>query len=223
MKKIILLLLVSMSLNIFAQKELKEGVITMKMNMSTDNEQAKAAFAMMGDISLTTYFKGQKSRTEQKHQMTGNNISIVDNDSKKMLVLMENPMLGKKYLQSEITVSEEDLKNIEVTPTGDSKTIAGYDCKGYDVVTTKDGVEIKMKMYTTDKINVPTQNTAGLGSKMKGFPMYLVMNVKQGPMDMVITMEVTEVKYEKVDDSKFDLTIPEGYTKMEKPKPANID
>jgi len=142
---------------------------------------------------------------------------------KKMLTLMNNPMLGKKYAQSEKKVSEEDLKKMKITPTGDSKTIVGYDCKGYDVVAIKDGVEVKMRMYTTDKITVPTQNTAMLGDKMKGFPMYLVMNVKQGPMDMIITMEVTEVKDEKIDDSKFDLTIPEGYTKMEKPKPANID
>ena len=195
----------------------------MKMTMSTDNEQAKAALAMMGDITMTTYFKGQKSRTEFSHQMMGGNISIVDTDAKKMLTLLDNPMLGKKYTQSEIKVSEEDLKETKVTPTGDSKTIAGYDCKGYDVIATKDGVKVKMKMYTTNKISVSTQNTAMLGDKMKGFPMYLVMNVKQGPMDMVITMEVTEVKDEKVDNSKFDLTIPEGYTKMEKPKPANID
>lgn len=223
MKKITLLLLISLSLNIFAQKELKEGVITMKMNMSTDNEQAKAAFAMIGEIPVTVYFKEQKSRTEQKHQMTGNNITIVDSDSKKMLVLLDNPMLGKKYIENEIKVSEEDLKDITVTPTGDSKTIAGYTCNGYDIIAKINGIETKMIMYTTDKINVPTPNTAGLGNKIKGFPMYLILNTKQGPMDMIITMEVTEVKAEKIDDSMFALTIPEGYTKMEKPKPANVD
>ena len=68
MKKIMLLFVAIITLNMAAQKEVKEGVMTMKMVMSTDNEQAKAAFAMIGDIAVTTYFKGQKSRTEQSNQ-----------------------------------------------------------------------------------------------------------------------------------------------------------
>lgn len=223
MKKVILIVIAMLSLNVIAQKELKEGILAMKMNMSTENEQAKAAFAMIGDITVTTYFKGEKSRTEQNHQMTGNNISIVDNSTKKILVLMDNPMMGKKYTESDISVSEEDLKNITVTEKGDTKIVAGYTCKGYNVVVNKNGVENKMLVYVTDKIVAPNQNTAALGNKIKGFPLYMVLNTKQGPIDMLITMEVTEVKDEKVADSKFDMTVPEGYSKMVPPKPATVD
>ena len=223
MKKIILLLVAIVSLNGFAQEEVKEGVMTMKMTMSTDNEQAKAALAMMGDIPMTVYFKGKKSRTEQSHQMTGNNTTIVDNSNKKMLVLLDNPMLGKKYTETDMSKSNEDAKAITVKENGESKTIVGYTCKGYDITGNKDGVDINMTMYTTDKIVIPTQNTTMLGDKLKGFPMYMVMNVNQGGMDMKIMMEVTGVKAEVVADSKFDMVVPEGYTKMEMPKPAKID
>ncbi|MDJ0645415.1 MAG: hypothetical protein QNJ57_05450 [Flavobacteriaceae bacterium] len=223
MKKIVVLFLAIFSLNAIAQEEISEGVLTLKMTMSTDNEQAKAAFAMMGDIIVTSYFKGEKSRTEQSHQMTGSNTTIVDNASKKILVLMDNPMMGKKYVQSDISVSEEDLKNVTVTKKDDTKTVAGYACEGYDVVINKNGLENKMVLYVTDKITAPNQNTTALGDKIKGFPLYMVINTKQGPFDMQITMEATEVKKEKVDDSKFDMTIPEGYSKSEQPKPANID
>jgi hypothetical protein len=223
MKKIMLLFVAVITLNMTAQKEVKEGVMTMKMVMSTDNEQAKAAFAMIGDIAVTTYFKGQKSRTEQNNQMTGENISIVDNDAKKVLVLLNNPMMGKKYTETDINVSDEDAKELTVKANGESKTIVGYTCTGYDITGKNDGLDIKMTMYTTDKIIAPTQNTTMLGDKIKGYPMYMIMNMNQGGIDMKITMEVTELKSEKVDDAKFDMTVPEGYSKLEMPKPATID
>tara|TARA_R110002049_G_scaffold245393_1_gene419488 strand:+ start:189277 stop:189948 length:672 start_codon:yes stop_codon:yes gene_type:complete len=223
MKKIILLLLVAVSMSTFAQKELKEGVITMKMNMSTDNEQAKAAFAMIGDITTTTHFKGQKARSEYNNQMTGGQISIVDGKAKKMLLLMDNPMLGKKYMEQDIAKTDEELKDITVTANGETKTILDYNCKGYDIVTTQNGQEIKMKMFVTDKIAVQEQYTAMLGGKLKGFPMYMVISMNQGGMAMDINMEVTEVKDKSVADSKFDMTVPEGYAKLEMPKPTNID
>lgn len=223
MKKIILLFLISMSINVVAQKEMSEGVMSMKMTMSTDNEQAKAMLAMIGEIPITTYFKGQKSRTEQSHQMTGDNTTIVDNDAKKMLVLLNNPMMGKKYTESDLSVDTEDVKNIEVVATGDSKSILGYECKGYTIKGKNQGIAVNMTMYTTDKIVAPTQNTSMLGDKLKGYPMFMTMTMNQGGIEMIITMEVTAVKDEAVDDSKFDLTVPEGYTKMEAPKPPKID
>jgi len=214
-KKLLLLLLLTFSISIFAQKEVKEGIISMKITMSSENEQVNASLAMIGDISTTTYFKSQKSRTEMKSPMTGNNTTIIDNSTKEMLVLLDNPMLGKKYLKNTMDVSDEDLKNIDVTETGDTKTILGYKCKGYNVIVNKDGTATKMTMYTTDKISAPNQNSTGLGGKIKGYPMYLVLNISQSGMPMKTTMEVTEIKNEKVDNSKFDMTIPEEYSEMD--------
>lgn len=219
-----LLFVAIISLNMAAQKEIKEGVMTMKMVMSTDNEQAKAAFAMIGDIAVTTYFKGQKSRSEQNNQMTGSQTSIIDKKSNTSLVLMENPMLGKKYMKQDLNKSDTELENVSVKANGETKTILNYTCKGYDIVTEQNGQELKMKMYVTDKILAQEQYGAMLGGKLKGFPMYMVITMNQPGMgDMNITMEVTELKSEKVDDAKFDMTIPEGYSKLEMPKPATID
>ena len=217
MKKIILLITISMSLNVFAQKEIKEGVIMNKVTMSSENEQVNTSLAMIGDLSTTTYFKGNKSRTEMKNPMTGDNTTIIDNDSKKMFTLISNPMLGNKYKQSDIKVSEEELKNLVITKKDDSKTILGYVCKGYDVTGTASGVDVNMTMYVTEKIIASTQNNAILGEKIKGYPMHLVMDVNQGVVIMQIKIEATEIKDENVADSKFDMTIPEGYTEMEVP------
>ncbi|MDY7394793.1 hypothetical protein UMM65_06040 [Aureibaculum sp. 2210JD6-5] len=218
MKKIILVLLVTMSMSVIAQKEIKEGVMTNKVTMSSDNEQVNASFAMIGDISATTHFKGNKARTEQSNQMTGTQISIVDQDAKEFLMLMENPMLGKKFLKQTTEKSDEELKNVSVTANGETKTVVGYECKGYDVVTKQNGQELKMKMFVTDKILAQEQYASMLGGKLKGFPLYMVVSMNQGGMAMDITIETTEIKEESVDDSKFDMTIPEGYTEMAIPK-----
>lgn len=186
----------------------------MKISMSSDNEQVNASLAMLGDMSTTTYFKGQKSTTEMSSPMTGDNTTIIDNDTKEILVLMDNPMLGKKYLKNTMEVSDDDLKNIVVSETGDSKTVLGYKCKGYNVIVKKDDVETKMIMYTTDKISAPTQNSSTLGGKLNGYPMYMEINISQSGMPMKTIMEVTEIKNESVANSKFDMTIPEGYTEM---------
>lgn len=223
MKKIILCAFVFVSLQMFAQKEIKEGVITTKLTMSSENPQVNAQLAMMGDMNATIHFKGNKSRTEMKSLMAGDNTTIIDNDAHKMLALLSNPMMGKKYKEEEIKLSEEDLKNIVITEKKDTKTILNYVCKGYDVAVKKEGIEFKMTIYTTPKIVAPTQNTILLGDKFKGFPMYLIMDMNQGGMLMKITMEATEVKEEKVSDAKFSFAIPEGYSKMEMPKPPTID
>ncbi len=214
LKKITLFLLLAINLSIFAQKDIKEGIISMKISMSSDNEQVNASLAMLGDMSTTTYFKGQKSTTVMSSPMTGDNTTIIDNDTKEILVLMDNPMLGKKYLKNTMEVSDDDLKNIVVSETGDSKTVLGYKCKGYNVIVKKDDVETKMIMYTTDKISAPTQNSSTLGGKLNGYPMYMEINISQSGMPMKTIMEVTEIKNESVANSKFDMTIPEGYTEM---------
>ncbi|MCF6296491.1 MAG: DUF4412 domain-containing protein [Flavobacteriaceae bacterium] len=217
MKKLILILLITLNFSVFAQKEFKEGVIYTKITMNSDNEQMKASFAMLSNLSTTTYFKGNKSRTEMDNPIAGKTTSIVNNDTKEMLVLMDDPMLGKKFMKKSIAVSEEELKDIKVTPNGETKTVVGYECKGYDVVTKQEGIELKIKMFVTNKILAQEQYSAMLGGKIKGFPMYMVMDVKQEGMPIITTMEVTEAKKETVDDGKFEMIIPEGYSEIQIP------
>jgi len=214
MKKIILLLLVSMSMSIYAQKEIKEGVMTIKMVMSSDNPAVNGQLSMMGDMKMTTYFTTNKSRSEMSSSMTGDNVTIVDNDLKKMMVLMNSPMMGKMYKVRTIEESKEDLENVKVTKKTTGKTILGYDCKGYDLLVSKDGKEVKMTVFVTDKINIPTRNTALFGDKIKGYPLSMTMEIEQMGMPMEIKMDVTKIEEIAVAASKFDMTVPEGYKEM---------
>lgn len=215
MKKILFIAICIFSVSMYAQQQIDEGVIISKQTMSSDNEQMNAQLAMLGDMITTTYFKDDKSRSETSSPMAGNTVFLIDNSSKKSIMLMDNAMLGKKYVETDVTPSEEDLKNITVEKTNETKTILGYECTKYNLTMKKDGADVKMEMYTTDKLKAISQQATSFGDKLSGFPMYMSLAVEQQGMKMDLVIEVTEVKAEKVSDDKFDMTPPEGYSKTE--------
>ncbi|MCK0177835.1 DUF4412 domain-containing protein [Flavobacteriaceae bacterium S0862] len=210
MKKLLVLLLAVFSLSTFAQEKISEGVITMKQTISSDDATVQAQLDMIGQMTSTTYFKKGKSRAEVSNQMSGDITVIINQVSEEMLMLMDGPM-GKVYGKKSTNLTEEQLEKVTVTESDETKTILGYECKRYDLVVKDQGVESIIKFFMTDAIEVPTQQTALYGGKLKGMPMYMEMEMNQMGMAMTMKFEVTEVRKESVDDSKFDMTIPEGY------------
>lgn len=215
MKKLLFILALMLSVTAFAQKQINEGVVISKQTMSSENEQMNAKLAMLGDMITTTYFKDDKTRSETSNPMTGEAVFIADKASKKSLMLMDNAMIGKKYMEDDITPSEADLENVTIEKTDETKTILGYECVKYNVSMTKDGADVKMVMYATDKLKAISQQTAAFGKDFSGFPMYMSLALDQQGMKMDLVIEVTEVKAEKVSDEKFNMTPPEGYTKTD--------
>lgn len=211
MKKLLFIVLVAITSVGFSQETIKEGVVLSKQTMSTDNAELQSQLAMVGDIVTTTYFKGNKSRSETNNFMTGTSVTIMDNDNNQMLMTLNNQMVGKKYVLKSMEPSEEDLENITVTKGDETKNILGYECQEYNVEVNKDGVVVKMDIYTTDKLSALSQQSTMMGADIKGFPMYLTMNM----MNLTITQEATEIKKEAVSDDKFDMTPPEGYEKTD--------
>lgn len=215
MKKIIFLLALTLNLVVFAQKDIIEGVFMSKQTMSSSNEQTNSQLAMMGDMITTTYFKGNKSRSEMSHPMAGNSIAIIDLDSNEMITILDNPMLGKKYMTKSAEPTEEDLKNITIVKGEETKTVLGYSCNQYNVVLMEDGVAIQMTIYATEDLRIVSKQSSIFGSEIKGFPMYMETNVSQAGMEMKITHEVTSIENQEVADNKFDMTPPEGYKKTD--------
>lgn len=213
MRRILFIITCVLSVSMYAQKQIDEGVVISKQKMSSDNEQMNAQLAMLGDMVSTTYFKNDKTRSETSNPMTGTTIFIADNVSKKSLVLMDNAMIGKKYMESDISPTEEDLENITIEKTNEKKTVLGYECTKYNVTMNKDGAEVKMAIFTTDKLKAISQQTAAFGKDFSGFPLYMSFAIEQQGMKMDLVIEVTDIKAEKVSDDKFDMTPPEGYSK----------
>jgi hypothetical protein len=214
MKKLIFILLASFSLVSVAQEKLDEGVVNSKMKMTTDNEMMKSQFEALGETEIITYFKDDKVRVETDSPMSGVSVTVIDKDKKKVLTLQNIPMVGKKYSLEDYEEPKEVDENIKVTKGNVTKTILGYDCQQYTVVMKNEGVNMEMEVFTTEQIDAETQQTSQLGNQVKGFPLLMIINFNQQGIDMTMTYEVTGVKKEKVSDDMFDLTVPEGYSKM---------
>ena len=79
----------------------------------------------------------------------------------------------------------------------------------------QDGTEMTMEMFITDKIQgVKTQQTAMLGDKVNGYPLYMVITMNQMGAEIVVKSEVTKMEAKTIDDNMFSLTPPEAYEKM---------
>lgn len=208
-------LLILFSTTVIAQEVITEGYFIAKQTLTTDDETIKAQLELMGDVVSTTYFKGSKSRVEVSNPMSGDVAVISDSETLQGLTLMDSPMLGKKYQISNIDSDNIGLENIKVEDGTETKTILGYLCKE-KVLTYKEGEnELKMRFFTTDKIRpILNQQTIQYGDKIAGLPLYSEATVLQGDTVLTIITEVTELNAEKMDDSKFSMNPPEGYTEM---------
>ena len=216
MKNILLFIVaVVSSLTTIAQEKFTEGEITMKQTMSSSNQDVNVMLLEIGEMITTTYVDGTMSRTESSNPMTGDVIVIIDAESNELLQLMDMPGLGKKYTSQKVEVTEEMLKTITITEGTETKNVLGYDLKQYKIKIIQDGTEMTMEMFITDKIQgVKTQQTAMLGDKVNGYPLYMVITMNQMGAEIVVKSEVTKMEAKTIDDNMFSLTPPEAYEKM---------
>ncbi|MDX2362718.1 MAG: hypothetical protein QNK23_18050 [Crocinitomicaceae bacterium] len=204
-KSLIVGCLVLSSTAAFAQKDM---IFIASQTMSSTDPTMQSQLAMVGEMTMTTYHKKNMTKTVTSGGMTGTNITIFNEDTKKGIMIMDNPFMGKKWMTLDSSEDEED-DSFEVERTSETKEIMGYVCTKY-IITEEGGTEIEM--YTTEEIKVSGDQR--FGEKVKGVALLTVTNTSQMGMSMTITVEVTEIKETKIKDSEFDMTVPEGYEEM---------
>jgi GLPGLI family protein len=183
-----------------------EGKIAFKTEFTELPAEMESMKSMM-EMNITTYVKGNLSRTETKGMMTPEIINIMDLDKKLMTTLMDQG--GKKTaIVTQIDGMQQEMEadggsEPQYKETGETKSILGFACN--KVIVTKNSPEIgemKIEMWYTKEIT----NNSPEYSELKGMPLETNIPIKPG---MVMHMVATEVKSEKVDASKF--IVPEGY------------
>ena len=151
------------------------------------------------------------SRTEISMGM-GTTIVVFNGETKSGFTLMD--IMGQKYAM-EMTAEElekdiEKAPDMDVEVTGETKEIAGYNCKKAIVKSNESGAEdMEMVVYFTDE----------LGSGMLNYnnPFFkdvqgVMMEYTMQENDMNMTFTAISVTKKKVGDEEF--VIPEGYNKM---------
>ncbi len=208
------LLIVALATPSFSQKNKKSKTIQeahVTYNMTAEGSMA----SMMTGSSMDLYFTTNYVKLIA-NLMNGMVKMDVRMDNKKNSGIMLMDMMGQKKV---VEMDEEQMNNskpknqkpTEVVYTKKFKKIAGYKCQ--EALVTVEGMDEPAIVYVTEKIK---PNNLGDVSMMqftglKGFP--LSWKIEQ--QGMVINMVATKVSLDKLDKDTFDMTIPEGYEKMD--------
>jgi hypothetical protein len=183
-----------------------EGSIKYSMQLNGANS-AEIAALLPREMKLT--IKGNRLRTE----LTGGLIESI------MGVIVSNPEKGLNcILNSNVKMaytleveSESQDAPVKAEPTGKKERIAGYSCEEYLIVLANGE---KSTVWITKEIQLPKVSEvkqAPLTRFLNNIPggNWMPMRITQKIGDSELTLEVMNVKKEKVSDSLFE--IPEGY------------
>lgn len=211
MKKLILSLafITGMVITTFAQ--LKEGHVTYKIDISSDNPEMQMSVGMLQGSTMEMYFKEKVTRAEMKMGAMMTVVTISDETSGNVLMLLSG-MMGKKAINTSLTDIEKvdaEKPTFEVSLVDETKTIEEYVCKKA-ILTDEDGNETVF--WYTEDIEMSKKGQSSMNTLVPGFPMqYEILN---NGLKMLMTVTSIEKKLDGKSKDLFDLTIPEGYTTM---------
>ncbi|OFX45216.1 MAG: hypothetical protein A2046_05210 [Bacteroidetes bacterium GWA2_30_7] len=192
--------------NLSAQKSTDfQGTVT--YNVAVEGELDAMTKAQI-PTEMTQTYKGNKVRTEQKSSM-GSTIIITDNETKITTILLD--MMGNKMA---ITQTKEDadkalqeMPEVKVTNSEETKTIAGYNCKKATVEMTGEEKSV-LDVYYTNEIIVNNPNSLSFFKDIKG----VLLEYTQSAGEIKMKFTAKKVKKAKVKKSIY--KIPEGYQQL---------
>ncbi|HEX8515900.1 MAG TPA: hypothetical protein VF868_06850 [Bacteroidia bacterium] len=158
--------------------------------------------ASLAPNKMTIKFKDNKSCAEMSAGMGLFSTSFIsDPETKSMIQLVK--LLNKKFslVQNEADIKKEnELYPVEITPSKETKLIAGYKCQKAHVKV-NDEYATEFDIYYTKDLNIQSPNFANPYCKIDGVLMEYQM--KKFGLEMKFTAKA--VKNEDVDDSTFEL------------------
>ncbi|MBL7932765.1 MAG: hypothetical protein JNL60_12725 [Bacteroidia bacterium] len=193
------------------------------IKMSVKVEGMPAEYAAYGEQEVTTYIKGNNTKTEISSMMFSSTVYYNETTLTSLSETMGN--------KTGYTATKEELEGMEkgekteapkVEYFTDKKTIAGFECTKAVVTSVgKDKKETKTTVWITDKISLnenhkkmrkATSRGMDLGD-LKGYPLAMEANISQNGMDMKMVMTATEVSTAPIPDATF-IVNTEGYKMM---------
>ncbi|MGZ5253940.1 MAG: DUF4412 domain-containing protein [Flavitalea sp.] len=207
MKKLLALaLFITIGISSFAQKVVSEFTLVYDASISSGSAEPRMADALDGSTT-TLFIKGHLSRVEMVSALFSST-TIHDSKSGNAVVLRE--VSGQKLLirmnSDNWQEKNKRYKDIEFKNSGETKNIAGYNCKKA-VATLKDGSSF-IVYYTPDLIP-ENRNYDYQFRSLNGLPLEYELNMGK----MTIKYTVSKVNLNPVPASKFDIP-KSGYREM---------
>ncbi len=192
-------------ISVSAQKT--EAIVTYEM--ASQDSTTQAMFDMMGGFKIIMMYKDKRVRVDMD-MMGMTTKTIIDNAKGSGLLLTSAMGNNTAYVLDEKYIENERAKEVpanKVTLTKETKKIAGYKCK--KALVSNDNQ--KLVVYYTDKIQ-PKANIGDYAYEgIKGLVLAVTTTVNTDDLNTVMTMTATEVNTDKIDDSEFNMDVPEGY------------
>lgn len=207
-------LLSSLTFATSALAELKEGVISYEMTMSSTDEEVQNNLDMLGPTQITMTFNKDFVKTESQSMMMVQK-TIFDLNKDKGLMLQE--MMGKKvaiFMTREEAegVSRRGRKEDDITyeKTDEYKTILGYECRKV-IAKTENGV---ITMFVNDEIVSDLPNSQFYSEKIGGLVLEMKMDMEQNGRTFSMNYVATSIKEKIKEKEPFSMEVPKGYKEM---------
>ncbi|TZF82757.1 DUF4412 domain-containing protein [Pedobacter sp. BS3] len=208
MRKIVLSLIYTcFACGTFAQTALNEGLITYQVEWQLPTQMQQ--MAGMFPTEMQVYFKGDSASTVAKSQMSSS-VTLMNAKTGYQHLLLDIPMMSKKYSVNITPADREQMQDkwpeMNVKPTTETQTIAGYKAQKYQVTEKKSGQTFDA--WFTKDISTPQNSLTQFFDASLGVP--LKFNSFQNGLGIQAT--VKEIKSQKVPAGTF--SVPGGYEDM---------
>lgn len=213
MKKMFLVVVIMLTTILSGHAQMTEGKVFYDMEFTSDDSDMAMAIMMMQGSKLKIYFQNEATRSDVHMGAAMDMTTIVNENSKEVLMLMSMPMMGIKFAipstTDELNKNNEEAEDnkLDIRLINEKKEILGYKCKKA-IGTDKDGNEAYF--WYTEEIEVNKKGQGYLREEVPGYP--LEYEIMQNGMKV----KITATKFEKSlseDEVKqlFSMEIPEGY------------
>ena len=193
------------------------SVLTIAIVCTTVSYKSYAQSYFAGTVKFETKYEGDID--PQKHIPHEETFTIFENnvkesfyngvqnqihngDSVTIMIVLDIPGYGcvGKIISKEVIEADMLQKSFFYEERTDSKTICGYECKGYDVtmVTDDDDEETKYIVYTTKEIGKDDNINVFKFPELSGYPLYIAKE-SNGVKTITQAKEVKKGKVKAVD------------------------
>lgn len=169
-------------------------------------------YAAYAEQDITTYIKGDKSKTEVSSMMY-TSLVYFRNDSLTMLNDMMGNKMGYTATKSEIMAGEqmEQAPKTDIVYTKEKKMIAGYECTKAIITNVKKKQDtLRVVVWVTDRIKTDQtprtlqQRRGGVDlGNLKGHPLEMEMKHRQDNQDVTVKMTTLSVDTTALADEEF--------------------